>query len=838
MLGHYILVAFRNFRRSPVATAINVLALALGLTCFVVAYAVVQYWGHAESHFANADRTFAITRELRLKDGSIDTGNMPSTNLLFAKYMKLDFPEFETIARVRSGGEVAFREGDKQIRFPTVYADPDFLTIFDLPYVAGGGKDALRQPNSAILTDVAAMQLFGSTDIVGHTLKFGTLDVTIRGVIGPIPQPSHLGRSASATLRFDVILSWDLWDLVQSAISGTPDPNAPKQPENWLGDYCCVTYVMLPKGSKVTPASLKPEFEAFVKRHVPPEQLKVVDFTVGMVPIRGMMAKSLESVLFSGKSVGLSVPSLLMLFGGLILLVACVNYANLATAQAIKRAKEVGLRKTIGASRTQIAVQYLLEAMLLTVMALVVALVVTMLIAPVVKNAVSIDLTLALFSGVAFWLFLVGVIAVVGVLAGAYPALYLSRVRPILALRPGDASSGSRLMPTLLVGAQFVAASFLLIAVIVMQAQSNDLRLTGLGTDKDPVISVTDIVDLTKVKTLDFTDALRRLPQVKSASATGDTPWSSNVNLADFRRSEAAGSSHITAYQTSVEYGFFATMNMRVLAGRAYDRDRGEDRPLSGIRDFVSSTPVNVVVDRAFTEKLGFASPQAAVDQIIYLPLSMAKLPDQPCRIIGVVEDKPLHIVGMGATSNVYFLGKDPYYILVRVSANDVPGAIAAIRGVWQRMAPQGSYFYYDFVDQLFAQSYELLGRVNLVFGGLALFAFVISTIGLFGMASHVASRRRREIGVRKTLGASTRQILLMLLKDFSKPVIAANLIAWPLAYLAVEAYLSIFIHRIALSPAPFALSLAVTVLIAWVAVGGQAMRAARVKPAQVLRYE
>jgi putative ABC transport system permease protein len=352
------------------------------------------------------------------------------------------------------------------------------------------------------------------------------------------------------------------------------------------------------------------------------------------------------------------------------------------------------------------------------------------------------------------------------------------------------------------------------------------------------VISVTDIVDLTKVKTLDFTDALRRLPQVKSASATGDTPWSSNVNLADFRRSEAAGSSHITAYQTSVEYGFFATMNMRVLAGRAYDRDRGEDRPLSGIRDFVSSTPVNVVVDRAFTEKLGFASPQAAVDQIIYLPLSMAKLPDQPCRIIGVVEDKPLHIVGMGATSNVYFLGKDPYYILVRVSANDVPGAIAAIRGVWQRMAPQGSYFYYDFVDQLFAQSYELLGRVNLVFGGLALFAFVISTIGLFGMASHVASRRRREIGVRKTLGASTRQILLMLLKDFSKPVIAANLIAWPLAYLAVEAYLSIFIHRIALSPAPFALSLAVTVLIAWVAVGGQAMRAARVKPAQVLRYE
>jgi putative ABC transport system permease protein len=838
MLRHYILVAFRNFRRSPVATAINVLALTLGLSCFVVAYAVVEYWGHAESHFAKAARTYAITREFRLKDGSIDTGNMPSTNILFAKYMKLDFPEFETIVRARSGGEVPFGVDDKQIRLPTAYVDPEFLDVFDLPFIAGGGKDALKQPNSVVLTDVAAMRFFGTADIVGRTLHIGTWDLTVTGVIGPIPQPSHLGRSASAGLRFDALVSWDVWDRIDKALQPAPDPNAPKQPENWLGGYCCVTYVVLPKGSKATPESLQPEFDAFVKRHVPPEQLKMVDFTVGMMPIRGMMAKTLENVLFSGKNVGVSVPSLLMLFGGLILLVACVNYANLATAQAMKRAKEVGLRKAIGASRTQIASQYLLEAALLASAALVLALGVTLLIAPVVKNATDIDLSFALFSGAKFWIFLVGVIAGVGMVAGAYPAFYLSRVRPILALKPGDSSSGSRLMPTLLVGAQFMAASFLLIAVIVMQAQSSDLRRTGLGTDKDPVISITNIVDLTKVNSLDFADAVRRLPQVKSASAMGDTPWSSNVNLTDFQRSEAAGSKRVTAYQNTVDYGFFETMNIPLLAGRAYDRNRGDDRPLEGVQSFDPARPANIVVDRAFIERLGFASPQAAVGQIIYLPLSMAKRPDQPCRIIGVVENKPLHFVGMGATSNVYFLGTHLYYSLVRVSGDDVPGAIAAIHGVWQRMAPQGTYFYHDFVDQLFAQSYELFGRVNLVFGGLALFAFVISTIGLVGMAGHVAGRRRREIGVRKTLGASTRQILVMLLKDFSKPVVVANVIAWPLAYLAVEAYLSIFIHRISLSPIPFALSLAATILIAWVAVGGQAVRAARVKPANVLRYE
>ena len=842
MFGHYILIAFRNFRRSPVATGINVLALALGLTCFVVAYAAVQYWGHAESHFAKADRTYAITRDFRFKDGSLDTGNLPSTNILFAKYMKLDFPQFETIVRARGGGEVPLGVDDKQIRMPVAYVDPDFLDVFDLPYVAGGGKDALKQPNSVILTESAAKRLFGSTDVVGRTVNFGRWDITVTGVTASIPQPSHLGQSANAGLRFDALVSWAVYDRVVKAITaGTDDAeqaNGPNRPENWFGGYCCITYVVLPKGSKATPKSLKPEFAAFVKRHVPPEQLKMADFTVGMIPIRDIMAKSLEAELFSGKNVGISIPALLMLFGGLILLVACVNYANLATAQAVKRAKEVGLRKAIGASRMQIASQYLLEAALLAAGALVIALAVTSLIAPIVKNTVDIDLTLALFSGWQFWVFLLGVIAGVGLLAGAYPALYLSRVRPILALKSADARSGSSLMPTLLVGAQFMATSFLLIAVIVMHAQSNDLRRTGLGTGEDPVITITNLGNLTKVSSMELADALARLPQVKAASAMGDTPWSSNVNLIDFRRSKVAGSTHITAYQNSVEYGFFDTVNMRVLAGRVYDRDHGDDRPVGGLGDLDPDKPVNLVVDRAFTERLGFSSPKAAVDQVIYLPLTTAKLPDQPVRIIGVVENKPLHFVGMGSTSNVYIISKDLYYVLVRVSGDDIPGAITAIRGLWQRMVGPGNYFYYDFVDQLFAKNYELFGRVNLVFAGLALFAFVISIIGLVGMAGHVASRRRREIGVRKTLGASTRQILMMLLKDFSKPVVIANIVAWPLAYLAVEAYLSIFIHRIPLTPVPFAVSLAITLVIAWVAVGGQAVRAARVKPATVLRYE
>ena len=837
MFEHYLTVALRNFRRAPVATGINVLALALGLTCFVVAYAVVQYWGHAEQGFAKADRTYAITRDMRLKDGSVATGMGPSTTELYAKYLKLDFPEFETVARARNWGNVPYTLGDKQIPFKTAFADPEFLGIFDLPFVSGGGADALGRPASIILTDAAAMRLFGATNVVGRTVVMGTWDLTVTGVIGAIPQPSHLGRTSSASIQFDVLVSWDVLERVEAALNPKPAPGGPPAPESWVGGYCCMTYVVLPEESKLTPRSLKSRFDAFVKRRVPAEQLNMVDFRVGMMPIRNVMAANLNSALFSGKNVGLSVTSLLILFGGLVLLVACVNYANLATAQAIRRAKEVGLRKVLGASRSQVMTQYLLEAMVLTATALALAVAATMAVTPVVKSAVEIDLSLALFSGWAFWAFLVAVIAGVGLLAGAYPAVYLSRVRPILALKAGAARSRTGLAPTLLVGAQFAAASFLLVAVIVMQAQSNELRRSGLGVDRDPMIAITNVSDLTGVNSETLRDAFVRLPQVKAAAVMDSTPWVNNINLAPLRRSTSDPITGLIAYQNRVDYDFFSTMEMPVAAGRVFDRAHGDDKSIADLRNFDSSKPLNIVIDRALSEQIGYRDPAKAIGQIIYMPLTQARLPDQPLRIIGVVENKPLHFVGMGATGNIYFRSDHLFFILVRLDATDVAGGLAAVEGVWKSYVPIGN-FLYEFVDKLFAQNYQLFGRVNLVFGGLALFAFVISSIGLFGMATHAANGRRHEIGVRKTLGANTRQIVMMLLRDFSKPVVIANVIAWPLAYLAARAYLNIFIHRIVLSPVPFALSLAITVLIAWVVVGGQTIRAARTKPATVLRYE
>ena len=254
-------------------------------------------------------------------------------------------------------------------------------------------------------------------------------------------------------------------------------------------------------------------------------------------------------------------------------------------------------------------------------------------------------------------------------------------------------------------------------------------------------------------------------------------------------------------------------------------------RPTGGPQN---ERPYNIVVDNEFVTELGFESPDAAVGEVVYNVFDDV---GYPLTIVGVVESRPMHFIGGGASSGMYRYGEILEYAVARISANDVSGAVESISALRRRLAPN-SVLSMRFMDDLFDQSYRTFGRVSQIFIGLAIFAFIISTVGLFAMATQVANRRLREIGVRKAMGATTREIVKMLLVDFSKPVIVANVIAWPLAFFAAVGYLNAFIHRIELTPVPFVASLIVTLGVAWLAVGSQAYRAARVQPAQVLRYE
>jgi putative ABC transport system permease protein len=584
---------------------------------------------------------------------------------------------------------------------------------------------------------------------------------------------------------------------------------------------------------------LNERLRAFGDSHIPLAQKEITTLTIGAVPITSLMTMQLNSQLLSGAP--FSITTLLLGLGALVLVVACVNYANLATAQVARRAREVGLRKVLGAGWRRVMLQYLTESALLTGVAALLALVVVRFVTPVLRNAVGIDLGVSLFDGVGFWVFLAVLLGVVTLLGGAYPALVLSRVRPIEALRMGRSRIGTRFAGTVLVGLQFAAASFLLIVVFVMYAQNQELERTGLGTRTDPLIVIANAPQFSGFDNALLRTELERLPQVRSTTEVGASPWSSIVNVTGFARTPDADTTAVPAFLNFVGYGFVETLGFTLLAGRGFDREHGEDE----VRGFNiaqnDGRPINAMIDASLARQLGFELPQAAVEQTFYIPDNLTRAfggKAVELRVIGVVADKPLHLRGAGATSNAYWLRTGLVFQVVRIAADDVAGALEGIDATWYRLSGKAPTAPRDFMDELFEENYENFARINQMFGGLALIAVVIALIGLFGMAIHVASRRVREIGVRKSIGARTSEVVVMLIRDFSKPVLTANLAAWPLAYFAAQQYLSVFLHRVPLTLLPFALSLLLALAIAWVAVGGQALRAARVNPSIALRVE
>jgi putative ABC transport system permease protein len=842
MLRHYLAIALRNLRRAPFTAAVNVFTLGLGLVTFIAAYAVVSFWSRGESQFANADRTFAVTTRMELRDGSVRTGMRPLTTQTYWAYLKNDFPEFEAVARatVFEGG-VWLSAGDRSRHLAAMAVDPELLDIFDLPFVAGDPKSALQAATDVVITEDVAVALFDTpANALGKpvTLAGDAGESTIRGVIAKIAEPSHLGQSAAATLRFDAIMTWDGFQRFRRVSRGGPAVAPPPRPrpDNWLGFHCCTTYVLLKEGSGLTLASLNQRLSEWAQRRIPEDQQALAQLDVGAVPVRGLMVASLDAQLFGAAGEWLSVASVLLALGALVLVVACINYANLATARATRRAREVGLRKVIGASRWQVIAQYVLDAALTTGAALVIALVAVQLLAPALREAAGIDLRVGLsLAGPGVWLFLAALLAAVTVLGAAYPSFVLSGVRPLEALRVGRMRVGPRFLSTVLVGTQFAVASFLLIAIFVMYSQGEELERTALGTGEDQYLVVTNRSAVSGVTNDVLHDELARIPQVKGVTDTNPAPWAEILSLAINSRTPEDVATRTTSFANGVGYDFFETLDVPVLAGRVFDRDRNDLSPASD--DLLPNPPpANVVIDEMLARELGFASPAAAVGQTMYYHYDNGKTPRANV-IIGVVASRSMYLLGSGAKSNEYWLSAGNPSTIVRLAADDVAGGRAAVEATWKRLAP-ALPIEARFMDDLFEQSYRKFAVVSRVFIGLASFAFLIAILGLVGMAVQVAGRRVHEIGVRKSLGARQGQMVAMLLRDFSRPVVVANLVAWPLAYVAAQAYLSVFIQRTAITLAPFAVSLGIVLMVAWIAVGLQALRAARANPSEVLRFE
>ncbi|HVS24100.1 MAG TPA: ABC transporter permease, partial [Gammaproteobacteria bacterium] len=820
MFRHYVSVALRNIRSSPFTSAVNVLTLAVGLVCFVTAYAAGTFWSSAEQQFRNVDDIYVLTVSIKNRDSGSGFGmqNMMYAPDVAAEALKSDYPRIAKIARaVTIDGKTMVATGSNSVRLYGAAVDPEFLDIFDLPFVVGDARSALSSPRSVVLTRDSASRLFGADDPIGKTVVIGNaVDATVAGVIDAIPEPSQFGRSANAQLPFELLASRDVYDAIRPAPFGLrlPAGASPPPGAGWFM-IGTIIYIYLPADGGLSAEALSRQLGDFGARHIPAQMLRNQDYSFGLLPVREMLGGTQSFF-----NTGLSFAAVLLVLAGLVLGVACVNYANLATARAARRVREIGVRKALGASPAQIAVQNLFEAAVLTLAALVVALAVFALAQPLVKDLLGADLGATFFSRLNIWPALTVLVLAVTLAAGAYPAFVLSRVRPVSAITAAQARLGSPLFSMLLVGSQFAIASFLLIALTVITMQNSEMRRTALSAIADPLVVMENPTAQTKVATATLRERLSAVPQVRGVTEVLATPWES-LMVAGVQASPDPSSPKRTSVVRQVGFDFFDVFNVPLLAGRVFDREHAEDLPATGppgpggVRPGAqppgeSPPPQNIIVDRAFVTALGFGTPEEAVDKLVYRPapaVALASAPPAPppMRIIGVVEDRSFSFFKTppnmaGAT---YMLQANLGVTVARVAAADLERGLAGIDAAWKELAPNVALSR-RFLDEIFDRAYASYVRVNHLFGTLSVMAFAICVAGLFGMAIFVAGRRRREIGVRKTLGGTTPQMVALLLGGFSMPVLIANVVAWPAGYFAARQYLDRFPESIAITPWPF----------------------------------
>ncbi len=836
MLTHYFMVAYRNLLRNKLHTLINIVGLALGLMCFVSAYVFVDYTRSFDTQFENSDRIYTLYNEMHFSGDETDYPPYPYVSVLVAEYIDANFSDIEAIVRIQEqfegvvtvNGQASYRRIKK--------VDPGFFKMFDLPIMVGDPVDPLGQPGSAVITVDAAEALYGTQDVVGRDLIVeNTYDFTITAVIEDVSGPSHLGLGTSflesSSGAFDVMVRYDF------------NPNTPtlenfslNQPEFWA-NWSALTHILLPSDGSLAPDAFTARLQALVDSNLSAD-IGTVTFETRHVS--EFVLWTINQMVFGGRT-GISITTVLLVLGSLVLVTAGLNFINLATAQATARAKEVGMRKVLGAKGYQVARQYFSEVLITVVFALLLAVTLIQLAIPVINVYLHTLISIPGLSDWRFWTVLVAMVVVVVIGAGLYPAIILARARPVQALHAATLRAGPRFLRTLLVGIQFTVASFLLIAVFVMYGQNQSLRRTGLGLADDPYVILTSDLDDAQVEMEVLGDQLRTRPAIRGFTGTRSRPWNNFGFGRPYGRSPDEAGERVMIEDRFVSYDYFSTLDLELLAGRTFSRDfAGDLWPFDEELNEMAALPeVNTVIGRAATEQLGWSDPEDALGQLIYYKRDFDQ-PTQPVRVVGVVETAPMRVITWGAPQAglAYYLNPEmTIWPIIRVSKNDVVGALEQIDAAWERLSP--SYpIQRHFMDEDFDRAVSLFENINRLFIGLSIFAFLISGMGLFGMAIYLTSRRKREIGIRKSLGAKTRQILRLLVWDFSKPVLIANLITWPLAFFAARAYLSLFVDQIPLTPTPFIASLVITTLIAWVAVATQVFLAAQTQPAEVLRYE
>ncbi|GAB4051165.1 ABC transporter permease [Spirosoma litoris] len=800
MFRSYLKIALRNLRSQRGYTALNVVGLTIGMAGGLLIFLFIRHHLSTDRYHTTFDRIYRIVVDLHLGDGSVE--RYPEAPLPMAKTLRTDYPQVEQAAflnvnrsltvSVRQPGQAApirFLEHDE-----TALVEGEFFQIFDYRWVSGNPKTALQAPNTVVITQSWAKRYFGNSNPIGKVIELDhKVNATVTGLIADPTQPTdtNIGLFISMpTIRqLDPDFNVNAWGQLNSnyRLYCTLKDNAPATAQQLDATF---------------PALSKKHFGDVANAfHFHTQPLADVHFDVDRVG--GVIRKSL---LWS-----------LGLIGLFLVLTACINFVNLATAQAFRRSKEVGVRKTLGSSRTQLAWQFLLETSLIVVMATLLSMLVAFVSLPLFNNWVHIHLT---FTPDGPMLLFIGLLmGIVVLLAGGYPAFVLSGFSPWASLRGKltAASVGGYSLRQGLVVLQFIVCQALLVGALIVMRQMQFIHKTDLGFRQDNVLIV-NLPYSEKKSWQAFKTELSQYPDIKAVTLQYRPPSAKVMNGGSFKFGPKNDWLPFPVRERLADADYLKAYNLQLIAGRNIVEG-------DSIREYV--------INETLLHKLGFRNPQDILGKRMQYYLSSVPLP-----IVGVVKDfhqRSLHeVIGpcfIASLPNMYRQAG------IRMAGASSTQTLAHIRSVWQRLYPT-DVFEYEFLNDQLAKFYETETTISQLVNVFALMAMVICGLGLYGLVAFTVGQRTKEIGIRKVLGASVASIVGLLSKDFLKLVLLAIALASPLAWWAMNTWLAGFAYKVDIAWWVFGLAGLFAIGIALLTVSFQSVKAALMNPVKSLRSE
>lgn len=800
MLKNYFTIAFRSLVRNKAYTLINIIGLSLGITTCLVIFLLIRHETSFDGFHADVDRIYRIGRQ------SVSPNVVDKSHVVpypFGEAMRNDFSDLKDITQIHFHENSLIAVDDEKVVVKhIVFADSMFFDVFSFETLSGNPRKELAQPGKVFLSEAFANKLLHKN--VKHLKVNNALDLEVAGIIRTPPASTHI--------QFDMIVSYP--SLTREFLGFPLD--------QWSMSSSAFVYVKLPEG--VRKETVEEKFPAFVKKYYPADEAADQSYS-----LRPLSASHFDTE-FSGNpgttATSKSVIYVLALIGLFLLVVGCVNFINLSTALSIKKSKEVGVRKTLGAQQHQLTIQYLSEAFMITTIAAFFSVVITQVVTPLVATFLDKDITLDFFHNLPVMLFLGGLIVVTSLFSGFYPALVLSRFNPVKALKSKmtDAGSASSILRKSLVVFQFFIAQVLIICTLVVASQLSFFRNSPLGFNKESVVNVA--LPHNDPELLEsFYNRLAANSNIVDVSMAVGSPITTDGINTHIQLSDKGKADRRDISLKIADTHYKDVYGLQLLAGTWFPASEDKQPLTAKVRPYI--------LTESAARSLGFADPKDAVGKNV-----TSGLYDISGPVIGVMKDfnteslrSEISPVALIPFSRFYFDAG------IRITGDRVPETLKFIEKAWQQSFPD-DIFQYTFLDQYVGKLYADEERMFALFQIFAGIAIAICCLGLYGLASFMANQKTKEVAIRKTLGASVGHIVALFSREFVILIVVAFVIAAPVAAYAMIQWLETFAYRVSLTWPVFAIGVASTLFIAFATVGYRSLRAALANPVNALKSE